>query len=119
MKPIKLSIKTRTEKYTIILGPNLISKLSSIIRINSIKFKKCLIVVDNKVPKKFITKIKKNFSKKKFFVPILMLMKKIKPKTTDRIIKILLHKNFSREDCLIAIDGSITGDVVGFAASQF
>ena len=120
MKPIKLSIKTRTEKYPIIIGPNLISKLSSIIRINSIKFKKCLIVVDNKVPKKFITKIKKNFSKKKFFVSYLNANEKNKnQKTTDRIIKILLHKNFSREDCLIAIGGGITGDVVGFAASQF
>ena len=94
MKPIKLSIKTRTEKYPIIIGPNLISKLSSIIRINSIKFKKCLIVVDNKVPKKFITKIKKNFSKKKFFVSYLNANEKNKnQKTTDRIIKILLHKN--------------------------
>ena len=34
-------------------------------------------------------------------------------------IQILLDKNFSREDCLIAVGGGITGDVSGFAASLF
>ena len=31
----------------------------------------------------------------------------------------MLNKNFSREDCLIAIGGGITGDITGFAASLF
>ena len=31
----------------------------------------------------------------------------------------LLNKNFSREDCVLAIGGGITGDVSGFAASTF
>ena len=31
----------------------------------------------------------------------------------------MLNKNFSREDCLLAIGGGITGDVSGFAASTF
>ena len=31
----------------------------------------------------------------------------------------MLNKNFSREDCLIAVGGGITGDVGGFAASLF
>jgi 3-dehydroquinate synthase len=35
------------------------------------------------------------------------------------ILKILLDKNFSRQDCLITIGGGITGDVGGFAASLF
>ena len=39
--------------------------------------------------------------------------------TTNNILKILLEKNFSRQDCLFAIGGGITGDISGFAASQF
>ena len=39
--------------------------------------------------------------------------------TVNKILKILLTKNFSRKDCLITIGGGITGDVGGFAASLF
>ena len=39
--------------------------------------------------------------------------------SVDKILDILLTKNFSREDCVISIGGGITGDVSGFAASLF
>ena len=37
----------------------------------------------------------------------------------NKILEILLNKNFSREDCVISIGGGITGDISGFAASLF
>ena len=37
----------------------------------------------------------------------------------NKILDILLAKNFSRDDCLISVGGGITGDVAGFAASLF
>jgi len=39
--------------------------------------------------------------------------------SVNNILDILLHKNFSREDCLISVGGGITGDISGFAASLF
>ena len=63
MKPIKLVIKTRTEKYPIIIGQNLISNLSKILNKNFIKFKKSLIVIDKNVPNNFQRKIKNNLKK--------------------------------------------------------
>ena len=39
--------------------------------------------------------------------------------TINSILEILLNKNFSREDSLLAIGGGITGDISGFAASLF
>jgi 3-dehydroquinate synthetase len=39
--------------------------------------------------------------------------------SVDKILDILLTKNFSREDCVISIGGGITGDISGFAASLF
>ena len=43
MNPIKLIVKTDSEKYPIIIGKNLISNLSQIFKKNSIYFKKCLL----------------------------------------------------------------------------
>ena len=37
----------------------------------------------------------------------------------NKILEILLNKNFSRDDCLISIGGGITGDISGLAASLF
>ena len=42
-----------------------------------------------------------------------------KQKSVDKILSILLSKNFNRNDCLISVGGGITGDVSGFAASIF
>ena len=49
MKPIVLKIKTKTQKYPILIGTNLISKVFKIAKSNSINFKKCLIVIDDKI----------------------------------------------------------------------
>ena len=120
MKTIKLLIKTHTQKYPILIGSNLISKTSKLITNNLVDFKKCLLVVDKNVPSKFITEIKKSLSNKNYFIYLINANEKNKSqKTTNSILKILLNKNFSREDCLIAIGGGITGDVSSFAASLF
>ena len=37
----------------------------------------------------------------------------------NKILDILLNKNFSRDDCLISVGGGITGDIAGFEASLF
>ena len=59
MKAIKLVVKTKTQSYPIIIGLNLISKISNLLRQNTLEFKKCLIVIDDKLSKKFVNKIKK------------------------------------------------------------
>ena len=72
MEQIKLNIKTKTQKYPIIIGSNLTLKISNIIRKNSINFKQCLIVADKNIPKKFIFNIKKSLKQKKFIFIYLM-----------------------------------------------
>ena len=120
MKPIKLKINTKTQKYSIIIGSNLISKFSIIINKNSIKFKKCLLVVDKKVPKKMLFQIKKSLKNKKVFIHYINANEKNKnQKSVNDITSTLLKKNFSRQDCLISVGGGITGDVGGFASSIF
>ena len=39
MKQFKITVNTKTEKYPILIGPNLISNLSKILKDNSIKLR--------------------------------------------------------------------------------
>ncbi len=120
MKPKKLIIKTVSQKYSILIGPNLILNISKIMKKHLDKFEKCLFIVDKNVPKKFIFSIKKSFKKKNIFFEYLIMNEKNKNLlTVNKILKILLTKNFSRKDCLITVGGGITGDVGGFTASLF
>ena len=118
MKYSIIKIKTRNESYNVFTGNNLISNLTKILKSSSISFNKCLLVIDNKVPKKFLKKIN------------LLLKKKNKlqynfnsseinknQKTINKLVNILLKNNFNRNDCIISIGGGITGDVSSFAAS--
>ena len=120
MSPIKLIVKTNNEKYPIIIGKNLISNLSKILKKNSIDFKKCLIVLDKNIPNKYLKKISKSLKSFEVYKFIYNANEKNKnQKSVNKILDFLLIKNFSRDDCLISIGGGITGDVAGFAASLF
>ena len=120
MKIIKLKIKTKSQNYPIIIGSNLISNISKLVKNNSVNFKKCLLIVDKNISRKIISKIKKSLIRKKLYVYYFQASEVNKNQNNvNKILDILLNKNFSREDCLISIGGGITGDVSGFAASQF
>ena len=120
MRPIKLKIKTKTQEYPIIIGYNLVSNISKIIKNNSLNFKQCLLVVDKNISKKIITKVKKSLNKKNIYVYFYKASEINKNiNNINKILDILLNKNFSRSDCLISIGGGITGDIGGFAASLF
>ena len=120
MKTIKLKIKTNSNNYSILIGTNLLTKIPLIVKRNLIKFDKCLIIFDKKIPKKNTNIIKRSFKKQKaFFYSINANEKNKNQKTVNHILKVLLEKNFSRQDCLITVGGGITGDIGGFAASIF
>jgi 3-dehydroquinate synthase/shikimate kinase/3-dehydroquinate synthase len=120
MKTINLKVNTGGNRYSILIGTNLIQKFDRILQENSIKFNKCLLIIDKNIPQKQILILKKVLNKKKiFFVTINANEKNKNQNTINTILNILLKKNFSRQDCLIAMGGGITGDITGFAASVF
>ena len=120
MRPIKLKINTKTQKYSIIIGSNLGANVSKILKENSINFKQCLLIIDKKISRQFISKIKKSLNKKKIYFHLFKANEINKNfSSVNKILDILLNKNFSRDDCVISIGGGITGDVSGFAASLF
>ena len=63
MKLKKLVIKTPTQKYSILIGKNLILNLSKFMKKYLLNFDKCLFVVDKNVPKKQINLIKSKYPK--------------------------------------------------------
>ena len=54
MKTKIIKVKTKSKNYEVHIGTNIISKLRNIIKKNKLSFSKCLIVIDSKIPKKFI-----------------------------------------------------------------
>ncbi len=120
MDLINLKVKTKKQTYPIIIGSGVLNKLKKIFKENLIKFNQCLIVVDNKVPEKMIKKILTSLQKKQTTIHYFHATELNKnQKNVNKILSILLKKNFNRNDCLISIGGGITGDVSGFVASIF
>src|SRR5210317_85291 len=120
MKPIQLKVQTKTHSYPIVIGSNLVSRISIILKQTSINFKKCLLAIDTNLPEQIIFKSKTYINKNETHDFTFKASEKNKNQNSvNNILKILLKENFSREDCLITIGGGITGDVGGFAASLF
>ena len=65
MKEIQIQVKTLNNNYTIIIGSKLLNRVKKILNKNSIESEKYLLVIDSKVPKIFINKIKKSLKNKK------------------------------------------------------
>ena len=120
MNLIKLQVKTTNQKYPIFIGNNILNKLEEILRENLINFNQCLIVVDKNVPRVLINIILNSLTKKKVSIHYFVATEKNKnQKSIDKILSILLNKNFNRNDCVFSVGGGITGDVSGFTASIF
>jgi len=120
MSQLKIKIRTNNQPYNVIIGNDLTKDLLKILKDNLINFNKCLLVIDNKVPKSFVNKINFLLKKKNKFIYLFNSSEINKSqKTVNKLLEILLKNNFHRNDCLIAIGGGITGDVSGFASSIF
>ena len=120
MKVLKLIVNTKSERYPILIGSNLLPNISKIFRQYKITFQKCLLIIDKNIPAKNISVIKKNLINKNIFLYKFNATEKNKnQKSIDKIVEILLKKNFSRQDCIISVGGGITGDISGYAASLF
>ena len=119
MNKIKLNVKTKSKTYPIIIGKNVITQISSILKSNNINFKKTLIIVDSKIPKKKLNILKKKIFAKKFIFFFNASEKNKNLKSVDLILNKLFKFNFNRNDCIISFGGGIVGDVSGFAASIF
>ena len=120
MKTHKIQISTKTKKYSIFIGSKLIAKINKILSSQQLSFSKILIVIDKNIPSKFKLKLIKNLKSgvKKTYIFNANERNK-NQRNVDLIQKILFKNRFNRDDCLIAFGGGITGDVVGYCASNY
>jgi len=51
MSLIKLKVSTNSQKYSIIIGNNILNKINKFLKESSISFNQCLLVIDKNVPK--------------------------------------------------------------------
>ena len=120
MNTNKISIKTSTKNYSIIIGRDLIGKINKIFKSNRLKFDKCLIIADKNIPHKFKRILYKKLKTNKLVkIEIAASEKNKNYRTIEKIHKVLFENRFNREDCVISFGGGIIGDIVGFASSTF
>jgi len=120
MNTNKISIKTSTKNYPIVIGRDLIGKIDKILKANRLKFDKCLIVTDKNIPYKFKKLLYKKLKTNKLFkIEIRASEKNKNYSTIEKIHTVLFENRFNREDCVISFGGGIIGDIVGFASSTF
>ena len=120
MSLIKLKVTSKSQKYSIIIGNNILKKINKFLKESSINFNQCLLVIDKNVPKNLVKDTLKSLSKEFTTIYYFNASEKNKnQRSVNEITSILLKKNFNRNDCLISIGGGITGDVSGFAASTY
>ena len=120
MKINKINVKTKTKKYSIIIGRKLIGRINKFLKDNQLSFEKCLVITDKNVPNKFKNLLYKKLDSKKLIkIEITASEKNKNHKSIEKIYKILFKNTFNREDCVIAFGGGIVGDIVGFASSTY
>jgi len=120
MKNQEIKFKSKSHNYSIIIGKNSINILPKKIKLLCPKSKNIALIIDDNVPIKFKTNLKKNL--KNYNLLFLSFSANEKNKSFNSVnyyLKILLSKNFNRSDLIISVGGGITGDVAGFVASIF
>ena len=120
MRKINLKINNRSQKYPIIIGSSIISNFSKFLKSHNLNYSKYLVVIDKNVPKKMLQKLMRSIGNKRNIIHLFDAKEKNKVfKSVNLILETMLINNFSRDDCLVAVGGGITGDVSAFSASLF
>tara|TARA_B100001121_G_scaffold5571_1_gene4819 strand:+ start:1730 stop:2827 length:1098 start_codon:yes stop_codon:yes gene_type:complete len=115
-----LPVNTKSKRYNIYIGNNIVNKLPNILKKEKINFQKSLIIVDKNVPKNIFKKIKSRYHHNKKLLLTFNASEKNKNfKYINLILEMLFKNNFTRNDAIICIGGGIAGDVSSFAASIY
>ena len=118
MKISEIKVKNQNSNYSVFIGTNILKILPKKIKSISPKTNKIGIVVDSKVPTKFLIKIKKLLKNYELFIFKCVSSEKFKSyKNIHIIVEKCLKQNFNRSDILISLGGGIIGDFSAFAAS--
>lgn len=114
-----LEVKVKDSKYKIVIGSDIIPKIGTLIKKQSLN-KKMFIVTNKRIGNLYLKKVEESFKKQKIKIKSIFINDGEKYKTIDTInficLKLLEYK-IERNDTLVALGGGVIGDMVGFAAS--
>ena len=120
MKYQEIKFKNFDNKYSILIGDNILKILSKKIKLVCPRAKKIALIFDSHVPSKFKKEISKNLKNYHLFNYNFKTSEKVKSlKSATFFLNELQSKNLSRSDLVIGVGGGITGDLSGFVASIF
>jgi 3-dehydroquinate synthase len=118
MKTTRLKVRNLNSNYSIIIGRNILDKISSQIKTLCPGAKKVALVIDKNVPNKFKIKLKKYLKRYTVYTFEYSVNEKFKSFiNVNKLAEKCLANNFNRNDVLISLGGGILGDYSAFAAS--
>ena len=98
MSLIKLKVSTNSQKYSIIIGNNILNKINKFLTESSISFNQCLLVIDKNVPKNLVKSTLKSLPKGLATIHYFNASEKNKnQESVNEIISILLTKTRSSQ----------------------
>ncbi len=109
-----IPVKTQNGGYNILFKKGAVNHLGDYIDTG----KKALIVTESGVPSIYAETVKKQCENSIVF-RFKKGEKSKNTKTLTKILKSLFENGFTREDCVIAVGGGVTGDMAGLAASLY
>ncbi len=120
MRMQKIEFKDSNKNYSILIGSNILNRLSSQIKSLCPRTRKIALIFDKGVPFKFKKIILKNLRRYKVYTYSFSANEKTKSiKSVTVLLEKMLSKNLNRTDLIIGIGGGITIDFSGFVASIF
>ena len=112
--------RLKAKDYSIIVGKNSILTLPREVKKHCPKCKKIAVIIDKKIPKKFLLQIKKSLKRYKIYIFGISSSEKIKNfDQVNLFLNKLFKLNFNRSDLIIGAGGGIVGDMTGFISSIF
>ncbi|MBR5295576.1 MAG: 3-dehydroquinate synthase [Clostridia bacterium] len=109
-----LSVRTATRSYPIFLERGVLSLAGEKFDLS----RKCLVLTDENIPKKYIDTILSQ-CKEPYLFTLVSGEDSKSLASFEKIISFMLEKGFTRSDCLISLGGGVIGDLGGFVASAF
>ncbi len=120
MRIHEVKFRNSTDNYSVIIGKNSLSIIQKKIKKLCPKTKKIALIIDSKVPRKYVNLLKKKLKNfETFFFSFNADEKSKSFKTIENLLQKVLLKNLNRSDLIIGVGGGITGDVSGFVASIY
>lgn len=109
-----IGVDIKDREYSIILERGCIRRVQELLNTG----RKCLIVTDEGVPEGYVTAVAAGCGQ-----PVVMTVPQGEGSKSlrqlEELLTVMLREGFTRNDCVIAVGGGMTGDLAGFAAATY